>query len=577
MDLIIRFYKRNSFILVLASYFVLVFIIGLSGEFPINDDWIFKRQVDAFQAGVKPLSELIDPSFIFQGGLGFAWAEIFSADFADLRRLTIIHYVIFMLGVYKLLGVLKSSDSIRFLTFITLGFNPLIFFSSFTFMTEVYFLSYLVWAVYFYLRYFDSKKLGYLALALILTSLTILIRQIGVLLFLSYVGIEVYNLVILRAKVTAKTILGVVLGVVVVLVTIYFWSTWPKVVKPDSTDFLKGLISPEKLISRLKDVWMILPYFGYFLLPLSFYTFIRLESSKAKFRIMALSVIPAILLYKFDVFPLGNVFYLENLLTKPNFQLNLSIFDNVPYKILLAYLTSLGLVYLFYYLYKHTILSLSRVRLTTVQLYLLTSSLLMLASVFISSDFYDRYLLPFIVLFVLFIGTLFEKSLHVIKTKYSKLPITLIVLLFVFSTFALTHEYIVQTRVRWLLAEELRNVTGYTTQIYVDSTYGKYMNSVIRKDFAGLDSGDPISDYVCFVDNYTLESPGSIYRAISTVDGLLEDVLTKPRVYESRKVQGLPKIKNNLEDLMINVEYRSLLYNLLGKRSFVGAWCEDVV
>lgn len=184
MDLIIRFYKRNSLVLVLALYFMFVFVIGISGEFPINDDWIFKRQVDAFLLGIKPLSELIDPSFIFQGGLGYAWAKLFSADFSDLRKLTIIHFVLFLVGVYKILSNLEISDSLKFLTFIALGFNPLIFFSSFTFMTEVYFISYLVWGIYFYLKYFESRKLGYLLFALVLTSITILIRQVDVLLFL---------------------------------------------------------------------------------------------------------------------------------------------------------------------------------------------------------------------------------------------------------------------------------------------------------------------------------------------------------------------------------------------------------
>lgn len=575
MDLIIRFYKRNSFVLVLALYFVLVFVIGISGEFPVNDDWIFKRQIDAFNAGFKPLSELIDPSFIFQGGIGYVWSQVFSADFVDLRKLTIIHFVVFLLGVYKTLGILKVSDSIRFLTFVAMSFNPLIFFSSFTFMTEVYFLAYLMWGLYFYLKYFDTRKLGFLVLALFFTSATILIRQIGVALFLSYISVEFYNIFILKVRMRKKVFFGVFLGLIFVALTFYFWSTWPKVVKPDAADLLKGLITPDKVLPRLKNLWMVLPYIGYFLLPLSIYPFARLEKHKVKVILLGVCLVPAVVLYHFDVFPLGNVLYVENFLTRTNFQLNLSIFDNVPYKMLLAYLVSLGIVYVIYYLYvalarKKSLLNLN-------QSYLLLCSLIFFASILVSSDLYDRYLLPALVPFILFMGSLIEKSLNVVKTKYSKLSVVIVGTLFIFSSFVLTHEYIVQTRIRWLLAEELRQSTGYTTQIYVDSVYGKYMNSLVRQDFAGLDSGDPISDYVCFVDNYTLEGDGVWARVTSSSDEFLEDIISKPRVYNSRKQQGLPKIKNNLEELMINVEYRSVLYNLVGKKSFVGAWCENVI
>ncbi len=575
MDLVIRFYKRNSFVLILALYFVLVFIIGLSGEFPVNDDWIFKRQVDAFQVGIKPLSELIDPSFIFQGGVGFVWAEIFGSAFSDLRRLTVFHFVVFMFGLYKVLGILKLSDSIKFLTFVTLCFNPLIFFSSFTFMTEIYFLAYALWGMYFFLRYFDSRKLGFLVFALLFTSFTILIRQIGVALFFAYLLAEAHSILFLKSKVTKRLAFDVLLGLTFISTTFYFWYLWPKVVKPGADDVLKGLISPDRITTRLANLWMILPYLGYFLLPLSIYNLVRLETRKIRLALLGISLIPAATLYRYDVFPLGNVLYVENFLTRTNFQLTLSVFDNVPYKLFLAYLVSLGLVYIFYYVYSNFIKK--KQASTLSQKYLLFCSVLLLASILISSDFYDRYLLPALVPFVLFIGVSFEKNLSVVKRNYFKLPVTLVVLLFIFSAFTLTQEYIVQTRIRWLLAEELRSTTGYTTQIHVDSTYGKYMNSLSHNDFAGLDSGDPISDYVCFVDNYTLEGTSSWARLISRSDEVFSDAISKPRVYNSQKIQGLPKIKNNLDELMVNVEYRSVLYNLVGKKSFVGAWCEDVV
>lgn len=386
---------------------------------------------------------------------------------------------------------------------------------------------------------------------------------------------ECQQLYVSKGRPTKKLVFGVLLGTIAVFIVLYFWNLWPKVVKPDDLAILKGFIPREKVLPRLLKLWMVLPYFGYFFVPISFYFFMRKEFFRAKLLLLLFSLFPMLILYKFDVFPIGNVFYIENLLTKPDFQLNLSIYDNVPYKFLVAYVTSISLVYLVYF--SITTVAKMNSRLNLTHRFLLICFVTLFFSVLISSDFYDRYLLPCFVTLVLFFVVLFERNLSFVTRSYSKLVVMTVVFIFVFSTFSLTHEYMVRTRIKWLLAYELQSSTNYITQIYVDSTYGKYMNSIIRKDYAGLDSGDPISDYFCFIDDYTLEGSNATYKMLSNLDSTLENWFTKPRVFESRKIQGLPKVKNNLDDLMINVEYRSLLYNPVGKSSFVGAWCEDVI
>src|SRR5690606_12180945 len=119
-------------------------------------------------------------------------------------------------------------------------------------------------------------------------------------------------------------------------------------------------------------------------------------------------VLIAIPVYIFDIFPMGNVLYIENFLSKSNFYLNLSIFDNVPFKLLISYLTSLSLVYIVYFLKSRFSRSLISQRADLVFLFL--SILGLMFFMVISSDYYDRYTLPGFVTFLLLVVIIMHRT-----------------------------------------------------------------------------------------------------------------------------------------------------------------------
>ncbi|KKS14242.1 MAG: hypothetical protein UU72_C0051G0011, partial [candidate division WWE3 bacterium GW2011_GWB1_41_6] len=128
------------------------------GNFPVNDDWVFVRQVEAFSKGIFTLSAELDPSFISQGFLGLFWGQLFGYSFASLKVLTFIVTLVGLLFFVKILKLFKVPRNYLVVSGLLFLFNPLIFASAFTFMTDNYFLTFTLISVYFYLKYFMADR-----------------------------------------------------------------------------------------------------------------------------------------------------------------------------------------------------------------------------------------------------------------------------------------------------------------------------------------------------------------------------------------------------------------------------------
>ena len=88
--------KLNPFLLVLFIYLVAYLFVFPFGEFVVNDDWIFVRQIEAFLQGAFKINALVDPTFIAQGVSGFLWSKVFGLSFFSLRMLTLVFTSFFL-------------------------------------------------------------------------------------------------------------------------------------------------------------------------------------------------------------------------------------------------------------------------------------------------------------------------------------------------------------------------------------------------------------------------------------------------------------------------------------------------
>jgi len=527
-----------------VSYILIVFPFG---QFAVNDDWVFKLQVMAFNKGIWGIHASIDPSFILHALLGVLWAKVFGVTFVSLRILIMVQSFLVLFGVYKIFLLYKKyNPTILFFLLLVLA-NPLFLVSSFTFMTEISFLLFTIWSIYFILRYQQSGSLWDVLFAGLLTGGSILIRQSGVVLFIAFA---------LTKKFKKSTFLYLLLIVGFIAV----WILWPRFdvsgqMENGLLDTFSKVVRSEQLIGRLKLFLFSFSYIGFFILPFSL-------TRKKRALPFFIAVPLAIYIFSIDIFATGNIFYLEGLYIKTVYSVNFSLFDNLITKFFVAYLNSYSLIVFVLWLGKN-------INKLTFEKFLLLSFLGHVSIIFLGNDFYERYLFVATILLIVIIGIATD------KVKFSKVAIVGFVILFTI-TGILQKDYYSQTKLRWSQATKIHKLTNLTNQIYVDGTYRKYARALKMNDFTGVRSAKAGGhEYMCFVQKYTLDTNSKILKITQGADEFFKQYIKNPRVFGSRKPQGFPKVKNNLDKLIFNDEYFSPLYNLVGKQAFVGSWCNE--
>ncbi len=539
----------TPFSIALFFYVLAVLLIFPFGNHPTNDDWIFVRQVEHFLQGNYKLSALIDPAFIAQGALGSMWALVFGFSFTSLKILTVFMGAFLLWGVYKLFENTKVGESVLFAVLLLVIFNPIIFSSIPTFMTEVYFLAFFVWSLYFYQKALRNNVVKSMIVGSLCCGLSILIRQIGIVTYIAFV----LSYIVSCKK---RSFSSLLIATLPVIVSFFVYVHWPSYAPSKGVGFLEL----KSFWSRVKGIIWIGPYLSYFLLP-----FLLAHGQslgrKSQVALLMVSLPLAVVLFKRDIFPLGSVFYIEGLHAKTGFRSNLSIFDSVLLKILLAYLVSLGVCSLVHFLVVE-FKSFSK------QPFITLNVLGMLGVLFITNDFYDRYLLAVFIPLLLLISL----KLSVPLSKVSKITLAFMV----FATIVLTHEYFAVQNLKWNQALALQKDTGLKAQIFLDGTYTKYVSAVERNDYTGLVDLVPGGlSYKCFVEDYTLDSGNFVSRITRGFEAIRERYMENPKIYNCKKLEGMPRIKNHLSELLYNREYFSLLYNLVGKKAFVGSFCVE--
>jgi hypothetical protein len=178
---------------------------------------------------------------------------------------------------------------------------------------------------------------------------------------------------------------------------------------------------------------------------------------------------------------------------------------------------------------------------------------------------------PFVALLILTVVNLFE--LYEPRNSVLKYIPFFATILFIFISFSLQEDFFLKTRLGWQQAKMLSEKYHLQTNIYLLGPYEKYQKAVKDDDFSGYNDS-PTGDYQCYVYDYTLDTNSKILNYGENINHQLSSKLIKnPEIYHGRKPQNQPKIKNNLDKLEINQEYISPLYNIVGKKAFVGSFC----
>jgi hypothetical protein len=182
--------KRNvltDVLFLMGTYVVSILIVNPIGDFPLNDDWCFARAVQGLlhDGDWRPLS-FTGMALITQG----LWGAIFSAlagfSFNALRASTLILSLTGILGVYVLCITNDRDRTLALAVAFTLGFNPIYYELSMTFMTDVPFTVLAILSAIFFVRCIRRFSDTDLSIACALAVAATLCRQLGLFLPLAF-------------------------------------------------------------------------------------------------------------------------------------------------------------------------------------------------------------------------------------------------------------------------------------------------------------------------------------------------------------------------------------------------------
>jgi hypothetical protein len=182
--------KRNLLIDILflvGTYAVSIFIVNPIGDFPLNDDWCFARAVKGLldHGDWRPI-DFTGMSLITQALWGAIFCVLAGFSFNALRASTLTLAVIGIVSVYVLFIINKRGRTLALIAALTLGFNPIYYELSTTFMTDVPFTVLAILSSIFFVR--CIRRFGYLdlSIACALAVAATLCRQLGLFLPLAF-------------------------------------------------------------------------------------------------------------------------------------------------------------------------------------------------------------------------------------------------------------------------------------------------------------------------------------------------------------------------------------------------------
>jgi len=467
MKKIKKFLKKNPGLVMIFFLFIAVFLI-LSPvfEFPLNDSWAHAKSVKNFADNQEiRMSEWTAASFLFQMFYGYLFTLPFGFSFTALRISTITLSFFGIVAFYFILKEFKFSETISTLGVLLLFFNPLYFNLSYTFMTDIPFISLILLSTLFYIRWFKNKDTLNLSLGILFSIFAILVRQNAILLPIAVLIYVFLNRE--RTKFTFKkiTTIGLIPFAVLVLYQLWYIFIHGASVKYAvvSTTFI-SFFNPIKIIGfLLLSIYFIGAYFFLFV-PLFVKNIKRLKNLlKEKFFLLINIVIFFILGMGFLIyyifmknFPfLGYQGFLLN-----NYGLGPKLLAGIPQTIpnfvwliisIFAIFASLIFVSIIIYeiIYKKnfTMKSLKRLKLKkeSLSVFIIIVLFLQLLFVLTKGTIFDRYILVIVPFSIILLFSFMKEFRFRFQLRYIYL---IIITMAIFSIMG-TQDYINYNKAGW--------------------------------------------------------------------------------------------------------------------------------
>lgn len=434
-----KYVNKQSWIVGFIAAFVLFLLLlplSLKIDFMQNDDWVYYGMVERFMGGDFRLDPLSAPTFYTQGLLGTAFAFVFSVERLPFLTLAVSVLCFFVLYLI-LIKHFNQTQITSILLSLFVFFNPLFVYSIWGFMTENYFLLFLLLSVYFYLEAVECWKLRRVALYVLFLFLALNTRQIALVLPLST----------LLHSLSVKNRGVFLLNVVVAL----FFAIYLKVIFPGTAEMTeKGLQFHH--LQEFPYVFALI--YGSFLLITAFFlplvipNFVKLKKSKLLL-FLVLAVVFYIFLNKFfdpEKLSWGEFPYLENTFERKGFY---------PRGVL-------GTKYHFKYmfdLYRYwdsaakivfaSFLSAALLKFRKIPVLWLSFLIIYMGAMVLTETYYDRYLVPVLPISIFLILNIFGYG------RLQKFLVPPFLAFLVFLNYQFSMDFILVNKYIWNKSKEL--------------------------------------------------------------------------------------------------------------------------
>ena len=451
--------KNKWFYLILLSvvWILVIFIVNPIGNFPINDDWAYAKNVYHLAVnGVLIFSDWPAMTLIAQTLWGALFCKLFGFSFTTLRFSVLVIALLGIVFYYLIAFKISRNEKVAVISAALLAFNPFYFASSYTFMTDVPFLVFLLGSVYFFTLYFEKEKVKHLVIATLFALIATMIRQLGLLIM---IAVMLTYLVSSRLKLKRLLLLVLCTSFVILVMTGFSFYLEANKMLPahyaSISNLFRGLSFKGILSNIISRMSMLVFYSGIFLMPLVFYV---LPSAwnwikpRLRWIVPMVAVILCIPVFNDKAcFPVANVFYnlgLNPIVLKDTYwgyHLRPYLNDNIMNGI-----RDVGVVlsFLFLLTLMISVIHLIKKKADASGITVKIQSVFILAGysgfLFISQFLFDRYFLPFIALILLF---LISKG---IEAKHWNTAVTLILTAAIaWFSISATHDSLAFNRARW--------------------------------------------------------------------------------------------------------------------------------
>ncbi len=485
--------NRSAFsdiVLLTFCWLIAIFIIQPTGNFPLNDDWSYAIAVQRLleTGNFRPLG-WTSATLLTHTLWGAFFCKIFGYSYTVLRWSTLCAGWLGILGTYVLVKQANQNRNLAILTALCIAFNPLFCLLSFTFMTDIFFFATSVWAMFFYVCFLQNEKKKDLFFAILLTSVAVLCRQLGLFIPLAFMVAA-----LLKKRFKIKEIPITVLPVFITVFVLFIFQFWLKSTgrAPEAYGAYIGRLGqaiqerPGELPQQIaKNSYISFLYLGWFLAPIA--SCLALTKSAFNWKRYLLIALPVLLFFiiKGTTMPIAeNIIQAEGLGPLMLYDVYLEGQANVPaisvifWKIITCLGILSGLVMLLFLLDKLLGLFTALRQWQFSQTQILNVFFLAAAAIYffpiMLGGFFDRYLLPLVLLLSLIfcLGwdfTSFASSKGRQKTdkillrkwdrgrtkKFSIYLSSFLLVVMTFFSIAATHDYLAWNRTRWLAIDEL--------------------------------------------------------------------------------------------------------------------------